>query len=457
MSTGKTTRLLNIIEEELLSGVPPERIAFCSFTKKSVLEAKTRAADKFNFSSKQLPYFKTIHSLAFHATNAKRVEVVSPIDFEVIGDHLGIEFSKKFDIESGVYSMSKTGDKYASLMALSRAKCKPPEEQWEKMSIENLNWFEYDRFQKVYTQYKNDRGLIDFNDLLERCSIELPVDVAIIDEAQDLSTLQWKFIERVFGNVKRRYIAGDDDQSIYHWSGADTEYFQNLSGHKEVLKQSYRIPRAVHDLAETISSKIQHRTKKDYLPKNSEGSVEYWRSLQGIDMSSGSWLLLARNGYLLPQLVKFTQSEGFNYTIKGEPGVNASHLKAIRLWEARRRNEILNPKQVLFLEDFTDEKDTSVIWHQAFNKLSLEKRELYISLLRRGESLDKPRIHINTVHGVKGGEADNVILLTDVSYTTWDAMNMDADSEHRVWYVGITRTKENLHIVGAQGRYSYEI
>lgn len=457
MSTGKTTRLLTIIEEEISSGTLPERIAFCSFTKKSVLEAKTRACNKFGFSAKQLPYFQTIHALAFHATNAKRIEIISPVDFEIIGDHLGIEFSKKFDIDSGIYSMTKTGDKYASLMSLSRAKCKPPEEQWENMSLDNLNWYEFDRFKQVYTQYKLDRGLIDFNDLLERCSIELPVDVVIIDEAQDLSTLQWKFIEKVFSNVKRRYVAGDDDQSIYSWSGADTEYFQNLIGKKEVLHQSYRIPKTVHNLAESISSKIQHRTKKDYLAKNTEGNVEYWRSLQGIDMSNGSWLLLARNGYLLPQLVKFTQTEGFNYTIKGEQGINSTHIKAIRLWEAQRKHEALTPKQWLFLEDFTDGKDKTIIWHEAFTKLSIEKRELYISLLRRGESLERPRIHINTIHGVKGGEADNVILLTDCSFTTWDAMSIDADSEHRVWYVGVTRTKENLHIIGAQGRYSYDL
>jgi DNA helicase-2/ATP-dependent DNA helicase PcrA len=325
------------------------------------------------------------------------------------------------------------------------------------MSLDDLNWFEYERFEDTYKQYKLDRGMVDFNDLLERCNIVIPVEVLIIDEAQDLSTLQWQFIERVFADVKRRYIAGDDDQSIYSWSGADTEYFQNIVGQREVLTQSYRIPKAIHDLAETISGKIQLRTEKEYKPRDEVGAVEYWRDLGGIDMSQGSWLLLARNGYLLPQLVRFAQDEGFNYTIKGEPGVNASHLRAIKLWEKRRAGEVLTTKELLILNEFSSEKNPSVIWHEAFTKLSIEKRELYISLLRRGESLGAPRIHINTIHGVKGGEADNVILMTDYSYTTWDAMNLDPDAEHRVWYVGATRAKESLHIISPQSRYAYEL
>ena len=33
--TGKTTRLLNIVEQELRIGVPPDRIAYLAFTRKA--------------------------------------------------------------------------------------------------------------------------------------------------------------------------------------------------------------------------------------------------------------------------------------------------------------------------------------------------------------------------------------------------------------------------------------
>ena len=45
--TGKTTRLISIMEKEIARGVKPERIAFVSFTKKATEEAADRAAEKF--------------------------------------------------------------------------------------------------------------------------------------------------------------------------------------------------------------------------------------------------------------------------------------------------------------------------------------------------------------------------------------------------------------------------
>jgi hypothetical protein len=70
----------------------------------------------------------------------------------------------------------------------------------------------------------------------------------------------------------------------------------------------------------------------------------------------------------------------------------------------------------------------------------------YISaLLRSGEKFNAtPRIRVSTIHGTKGGEADNVILFTDLSQA---ALNEYGDDLHRVFYVGVTRTKENLFVV----------
>ena len=45
--TGKTTRLLNIVEQELRIGVPPDRIAYLAFTRKAAQEAVQRACTKF--------------------------------------------------------------------------------------------------------------------------------------------------------------------------------------------------------------------------------------------------------------------------------------------------------------------------------------------------------------------------------------------------------------------------
>jgi len=55
-----------------------------------------------------------------------------------------------------------------------------------------------------------------------------------------------------------------------------------------------------------------------------------------------------------------------------------------------------------------------------------------------------PRIKLSTIHGAKGGEADNVVLFTDL---TTAALKERGDDIHRVFYVGVTRTRQNLYIV----------
>ena len=64
--TGKTTTLLNRLEEYLNSGVPPELIGFVSFSKKAAMEASERALQRFpKYTKQQFPWFRTLHSFAF--------------------------------------------------------------------------------------------------------------------------------------------------------------------------------------------------------------------------------------------------------------------------------------------------------------------------------------------------------------------------------------------------------
>ena len=51
------------------------------------------------------------------------------------------------------------------------------------------------------------------------------------------------------------------------------------------------------------------------------------------------------------------------------------------------------------------------------------------------------------IHSVKGGEEDNVVLLTDLTTNTNRSYLKQPDDETRLFYVGATRTKENLHII----------
>ena len=75
-------------------------------------------------------------------------------------------------------------------------------------------------------------------------------------------------------------------------------------------------------------------------------------------------------------------------------------------------------------------------------------------MLQSGEELSKEaRVKLSTIHAAKGGEADNVLLILDNTKTIREAIEKSQDKEdeeNRVWYVGVTRTKQNLYIMAAK-------
>lgn len=450
--------------EQELKTCDPNRMIFCSFTKKAVDEAVTRASERFGFSRTDMTYFKTIHALGFKILSCGKNSMMQTKDYKSIGEHLGLEFSSKFDFffDDSLPGKKYAGDRYTFMYGFSKARKLTHEQVWERIPHDDLNWFEYKRFCKTIDEYKIKKNKKDFADLLIMKQDPLDVDIVIIDEAQDLSTAQWQFIMAISKNAKKIYIGGDDDQAIFSWSGADVNYFLNLPGEKTILTQSYRIPRNVHKVATRISKQIHNRIPKKYSPRDTPGQVDYWHSVDHVDLSSGTWLLLARNAHLLYELTSKVKEKGFNFTVKGQPAVDPLHLKAIKLWEAWRKGRILESDEIAaiskYLPSNLEKWPAHLIWHKAFVKISVELREFYISLLRRGESISStPRIAINTIHGIKGGEADNVLLVTDLAYSTWEGLGNMPDAEHRVWYVGATRCKESLNIIMPRGKYHYNI
>ena len=70
--TGKTTTLLNMVDNHLSQGVHPNHIAFLGFTKKAANEAKERAASRFKLDpEKDLFFFRTLHSLALNLSEIR--------------------------------------------------------------------------------------------------------------------------------------------------------------------------------------------------------------------------------------------------------------------------------------------------------------------------------------------------------------------------------------------------
>ena len=107
--------------------------------------------------------------------------------------------------------------------------------------------------------YKKNNQIIDFNDMIKRVveSDKIPNFKAVfIDEAQDLSPLQWKLYDKLKEKAEHIYLAGDDDQAIFAWAGADVNRFINEPAQEKTLRYSRRVSQAVQHQSNFPISKI---------------------------------------------------------------------------------------------------------------------------------------------------------------------------------------------------------
>ena len=78
----------------------------------------------------------------------------------------------------------------------------------------------------------------------------------IVDEYQDVDTLQERLIERLSGDERNLCVVGDDDQSIYKWRGARINNFIDFSTRYsspiETLDQNHRSTNLIVDIADNI-------------------------------------------------------------------------------------------------------------------------------------------------------------------------------------------------------------
>ena len=285
----------------------------------------------------------------------------------------------------------------------------------------------------------------------------------------------------IWDKSENNYIAGDDDQAIFKWAGADVNRFITLGGEYIKLTQSYRIPAKVHEFAMKIINKVGNRIPKQWKPRTVEGSLSTYADFRHIDMSKGEWLVLTRTRSMLDELEDVIYKNGLYYKNKFKKSYEQDLYDAINDWEHLRQGQLLNYKQIEKIYSYMSKnhveknklkimiKDaffgidqltnqyglkTKDVWYEAFDNAPSKKVSYIRQMRKNGEQLNKkPRIILSTIHGVKGGEADNVVLLTDLSRQTLKEYERVPDDVNRLFYVGATRTKEHLHIVEPKDIY----
>jgi DNA helicase-2/ATP-dependent DNA helicase PcrA len=300
-------------------------------------------------------------------------------------------------------------------------------------------------------------------------------------------------------------VAGDDDQVVYAWQGADPNLLLDADRDEdEILPNSYRLPSRVLSVVNQEIRHIDTRQEKDLRPRKEGGTVE------GID--SPSMLDLARN-------VRYTIENGdddetvmvlfraryqlFRFIDEFLPlGMPFSALTDQRMWtdrltqyvraveafdaeeeldglQARRLADMLqesafgtNDRDELFdyideLEEGSDADDLTEIpvdpdsiaefapfapgtesAADMLRKVTSFQRnsvEAYFDGDYRG--MDPSRVRIGTIHSAKGREADHVFVATDLTEKVVEQMAASVDSSEVPGVEEFTATTDPVPIL----------
>lgn len=481
---GKTTALLAVVEGLFKQGIAPDKVAYLAFTRKAAQEAKTRAESQFGYTNDDLPYFRTIHSFAFKMLEMTSGEVMAQKHYQELGQDIGFSFGE-VDQDLGLPLGAGRGDRMSHAEQTARVRGITLK---QVCLDQGQRYWDVKLYADSLKHYKESRYLMDFTDMLEEYERRGPVpqlEAVIIDEGQDLSPLQWRVVEKIARGAERVYVAGDDDQAIYKWAGADVDHFLTLDGPKRVLPISYRLSRQVFVKCQEVLRQIGHRYEKDWAPSGHDGTISRYSRAEYIDYTKGSWLCLARNKYMLAAFRDIMHTKGFPYVIGGRSSVANGNVSALLAWEALRRGKFIDVElikgvykkmmpgcidqahralagveaEMLNIEQLEKQYglNTRQDWMQVL-RIPSAQREYYRAIRQRGESLiEVPRITVSTIHAVKGGEADQVALFTDMATASHDEYMRQPDSEARCFYVGVSRARYGLHLMHPQSSRSFPL
>lgn len=462
--TGKSTRLCRIIDDLLKNenlGLGPRDIALVSFTKAAAEEMRDRVGAPIDCS--------TVHSMCFRQMGLSRSQVMDRKTLIAFGKDIGLEISWG-NLEDEAQEMTE-GDEYVAMYDLARNSEVDPQDVYrEKGTLGSADRFKY--FYESYENYKTEYGLVDFTDMLTGAIGIGPLSqsVLIIDESQDLSPLQWRVIYDWCKWLRIVYIAGDDDQAIFAWSGADPQGMSKFANKYDakvvILDQSWRVPAVVHTLAEEIIEPVEDRLEKVYKPRDFEGRRSQHinlRSALGDTRYTDEALILYRNHSLREFLEEDLQMHNMPYLVdNGKPGpLQNQYAGWVLNWQRLQSGQGIraNAREALSKKLGPRGRDAmaageadAVPWTAAISDHWWKFRTFYEALEKyHSKSLlqiyENCKLHLSTIHGAKGREANTVILVNGMGGATAENYVNDKDNERRVFYVGVTRAKEDLRIL----------
>lgn len=427
--TGKTTKLVDVIGEHK----DRTDMAVVSFSKASAQELTSRLVKD------AMPAFiGTIHSFCFRELGLDRGQVVSDL--------------WRFKAESGF--LGEDVDQAVGIGQLAWRKNKKISEVyrgWTNLSVG------YDFVISVFAAYndwKKHHGLLDFDDMIRQAPGAVrKFETVIVDEAQDLSPIQWDVVESMVKDKGELVLAGDDDQAIYSWAGADPHAMRQLADVTSILGKSFRVPKAVHHYAQLTIKQIKNRQEKEYDPTEVMGTVDRYGHYPHLNFPH---TVLCRDQYVMKEVEKDLIEMATPYRVigPGGPGMFAGHAARIKHAAEDKDIEALHKlkRHMTTYGLATVELGEIPDW-----RLACRTDEETINYLERTETRLPVVVTVSTIHQQKGKEFDRGVIIAHCSpkVESMQETVMGFEDEVRVWYVALTRAKKGVTIVGTNNYIAF--
>ena len=285
--SGKTRVLVHRIAWLMkVEQVSPNSILAVTFTNKAAREMRGRIETLLNFPAGGM-WMGTFHGLTHRLLRRHAQEAGLPETFQIMDSDDQLRLVKRIMKE----------------LNLDDKKWPPRQAQWwingqkdegrrARQMPEANDPFERQmlRVYRVYEQYCDKSGLVDFAELLLRAHEFLRDNAeqlahyqrrfrhVLVDEFQDTNSIQYAWLRLLTRDRDNLFVVGDDDQSIYGWRGAKIENlfkFQTDNPNHQIvrLEQNYRSTGNILNAANALIAKNEGRLGKNLWTEDGAGDA----------------------------------------------------------------------------------------------------------------------------------------------------------------------------------------
>ncbi len=274
--TGKTraltARIAYMIQEK---NIMPYNILAITFTKKATNEMRERVSNIVGDKAKYVN-ISTIHALCAKILRMGIEAIGYKKDFEIIDDEDALK------IINEIYKDENIDRKFfpakSALNVIGNYKIN---DNYKLFALQ-------EKIYNCYQKYLKEHNLVDFEDLLVLTKEVLLKDqeylkylqdkyqYILVDEFQDTNPIQYEIIKMLVGEKQNLFVVGDDDQSIYSFTGATVDNMYLFlddypKSQKIILDQNYRSSNVILKGANSVINNNENREKKS-LKGQTDGS-----------------------------------------------------------------------------------------------------------------------------------------------------------------------------------------